>query len=131
MKKQRLDRVNSLLKEVIVEVIQKDVRNPHINTFISVTKVDTSADLHHAKVSISLIGSDAEKAKVLEALQSAAGFIAVHASKKVKLRYFPSLIFIIDKSLDEHMRIEKILGQINEERMHRAELTTPDSNADD
>ena len=123
MKKQRLDRVNSLLKEVIVEVIQKDVRNPNINTFISVTKVDTSADLHHAKVFISLIGSDAEKAKVLEALQSAAGFIAVHASKKAQLRYFPHLIFFIDKGLEEHMRIEKILGQIEQERSHRPETT--------
>jgi ribosome-binding factor A len=130
MKKQRLDRVNSLLKEVIVEVIQKDVRNPHIKTFISVTKVDTSADLHHAKVYISLIASDTEKAHVLDALQSAAGFIAVHASKKVELRYFPQLTFILDKGLEEQMRIEKILGQIEEERKSRPE-PMPGSNAED
>ncbi len=129
MKKQRLDRVNSLLKEVIVEVIQKDVRNPHINTFISVTKVDTSADLHHAKVFVSLIATDAEKEKVREALQSAAGFIAVHASKKAQLRYFPQLTFYIDKGLDDQMRIEKILGQIEQERVHRTE-TTVDTDAD-
>lgn len=121
MKKQRLDRVNSLLKEVIWEVIQKDVRNPHIDTFVSVTKVETSADLHHAKVFISMIASDAQKAKVIDALQSAAGFIAVHASHKVELRYFPHLTFYIDKSMDEHMRIEKILGKIEEERKSRPE----------
>jgi len=121
MKKQRLDRVNSLLKEVIVEVIQKDVRNPHITTFISVTQVETSADLHHAKVYISMIASEAEKLKILEALQSAAGFIAVHASKKVQLRYFPQLTFILDKGLEEHMKIEKILGKIEEERRSRPE----------
>ena len=121
MKKQRLDRVNSLLKEVIVEVIQKDVRNPNITTFISVTNVDTSADLHHAKVYISLIASDDQKAKILQALQSAAGFIAVHSSKKVKLRYFPQLTFILDKGLEEHMKIEKILGKIEEERRSRPE----------
>lgn len=128
MKKQRLDRVNSLLKEVIWEVIRNDVRNPHINTFISVTKVDTSSDLHHAKVFISLIAPDAEKAKILHALQTAAGFIAVRASKKVQLRYFPELAFILDTSIDEHMRIEKILGQIEEERRSRPETIqdTPD-----
>jgi ribosome-binding factor A len=120
MKKQRLDRVNSLLKEVIWEVIQKDVRNPHIDTFVTVTKVETSPDLHHAKVFISLIAPDAQKAKVLEALQSAAGFIAVHASRKVELRYFPHLIFFLDKAIDEHMRIEKILGKIEEERKSRS-----------
>ena len=119
MKKQRLDRVNSLLKEVIVEAIQKDVRNPNITTFISVTKVDTSADLHHAKVYISMIASDDQKEKILEALQSAAGFIAVHSSKKIRLRYFPELTFILDKGLDEHMKIEKILGKIEEERRSR------------
>ncbi len=93
MKKNRLARVNSLLKEVISEVIQKDVRNPHVTTFVSVINVDTSADLHHAKVSISLVCSEEEKAKVLSALNSAAGFIAVHAAKKVQLRYFPELTF--------------------------------------
>lgn len=119
MKKNRLARVNSLLKEVIFEVIQKEVRNPHVTTFVAVTNVDTSADLHHAKVSISLIASEEEKAKVLAALNSAAGFIAVHAAKKVQLRYFPTLTFKLDTSLDEHMRIQKILGDIEKERLTR------------
>jgi ribosome-binding factor A len=131
MKKQRLDRVNSLLKEVIWEVIQKDVHNPHIDRFVSVTKVDTSADLHHAKVYISLIATDAEKSKILIALQSAAGFIAVHASKKVELRYFPNLIFHLDTALDEHMRIETILGKIEEERRSRPESTQDTAENDD
>lgn len=119
MKKQRLDRINSLLKEVIFEAIQKDVRNPHVNTFISVTKVETSADLHHAKVYVSLIGTDADKEKVLHALQTAAGFIAVQASKKVDLRYFPQLTFKLDTALDELMKIQRILQQIEEERQSR------------
>jgi ribosome-binding factor A len=131
MKKQRLDRVNSLLKEVIVEVIQKDVRNPHINTFISVIKVETSADLHHAKVYISMIAAEAEKIKILQALQSAAGFIAVHGSKKVKLRYFPQLTFILDKGLEEHMKIERILEKIEEERRSRPESSQESTELND
>ncbi len=123
MKKNRLERINSLLKEVIFEVIQREVKNPHINTFITVTNVETSADLHHAKVSISLLCPDAEKPKVLAALQSAAGFIAVHASKKVELRYFPELTFKLDNSLDEFIRIQEILGKIEQERRSRPEPT--------
>ncbi len=111
--------MNSLLKEVIFEVIQKEVRNPHVSTFVAVTDVDTSADLHHAKVSISLIASDEEKSKVLAALNSAAGFIAVHAAKKVQLRYFPALIFKLDTSIETHMRIQKVLGDIEKERKSR------------
>ncbi len=131
MKKQRLDRVNSLLKEVIVEVIQKDVRNPHVNTFVSVTKVITSPDLHHAKVFISLIASNKEKIAILHALESAAGFIAVHASKKVRMRYFPELTFILDTSLEKHMRIEQVLETIEEERRLRAESTPEIPNGDE
>ncbi len=119
MKKNRLARVNSLLKEVIFEVIQKEVRNPNVSTFVSVTNVETSADLHHAKVSVSLICSDEEKSKVLAALNSAAGFIAVHAAKKVQLRYFPALIFKLDTSVEEQMRIQQILSDIEKERNSR------------
>lgn len=129
MKKQRIERVNSLLKEVIYEAIHKDVKNPQINTFISVTKVDTTTDLHHAKVYISMIASDAEKERIRSALDQAAGFIAVQASKKVKLRYFPQLTFFIDTSTDELMRIETILGEIDKERQSREErLPADDAN---
>lgn len=121
MKKNRLSRINSLLKEVISEVIQKEVQNPHVNTFVAVIEVDTSADLHHAKVSISLIGTDAEKAKVISALQTAAGFIAVNAAKKVKLRYFPNLTFKLDNSAEEFMKIQTILTAIEKERLSRPE----------
>jgi ribosome-binding factor A len=121
VKKNRLQRINSLLKEVISEVIQKDVQNPHITTFVAITAVDTSADLHHAKVSVSLIGSDLEKTKIIAALQTAAGFIAVNAAKKVKLRYFPNLTFKLDNSAEEFMKIQNILSQIEKERLSRPE----------
>lgn len=119
MKKNRINRINSLLKEVLFEVIQKEVRNPHVTTFVSVTQVETSLDLHHAKVYVSMIGTDQEKEQVLLALQSAAGFIAVNAAKKVELRYFPNLTFKLDRSADDHMRIEKILADIEKEKLLR------------
>lgn len=119
MKKNRIERVNSLLKEVIFEVIQKEVRNPHVTMFVTVTRVETSQDLHHAKVYISMIGTEPEKEKVLHALESAAGFIAVTASKKVELRHFPTLTFKIDHAADEHFRIQKILSDLENERLSR------------
>jgi ribosome-binding factor A len=121
MKKNRLARVNSLLKEVISEVIQKEVKNPHITTFISVTNVDTSADLHHAKVYVSMIATPEEKLKILDALQSAAGFIAVNSAKKVQIRYFPTLTFKLDETLDQQIRINQIISDIEQERKSREE----------
>jgi|694.fasta_scaffold04683_18 ribosome-binding factor A len=119
MAKQRTDRLNSLLKEVISEVIQRDVRNPHVTNLVTVTRVDITKDLHYAKVYISVIGSDQVKAETIAALQSAAGFIAVNSSKKVVMRYFPELTFKLDDSVDKHMRIEKLLGEISAEREAR------------
>src|ERR1700720_1746150 len=98
MPKQRTDRLNSLLKEVISEVIRKDVRNPHVNELVTVTRVDITKDLHYAKVYISVIGDEQAKAETIAALTSAAGFIAVNSSKKVVMRYFPELTFKLDDS---------------------------------
>ena len=119
MKHNRIDRINSLLKEVIVEVIQEDVRNPHVYSFVSVTRVETSKDLHHAKVYVSIIGTPAQKTEILAGLQSAAGFIAVNASKKVELRYFPELVFKLDTALDEQIKIHEMLAKIEQERQSR------------
>lgn len=86
----RTDRLNSLLKEVISEVIRREVRNPHVNALVTVTRVQISKDLHYAKVYISVIGAEQEKAETIDALNSAAGFIAVQSSQQVVMRYFPS-----------------------------------------
>ena len=115
----RIDRLNSLLKEVISEVITRQVRNPKVNALVSVTKVDLSKDLHNAKVYISVIGSDIEKKQTLQALQSAAGFISVNASKKVVMRYFPTLYFHLDASIEDEIRIHELLDKIHEEQQHR------------
>jgi ribosome-binding factor A len=119
MPKQRTDRLNSLLKEVISEVIRKDVRNPHMAELVTVTRVDITKDLHYAKVYISIIGTEEQKKETLKALESAAGFIAVNSSKKVVMRYFPELRFILDDSVEKHMRIQTLLGQIKTEREAR------------
>lgn len=115
----RTKRLNSLLQEVISEVIRKDVRDPRLHPFTSITQVDISNDLQHAKVFISVIGTQSEKEASLAVLQSAAAFIAITASKKVVMRYFPSLIFKLDTSLEHHLRINSLLNKIHEEEASR------------
>lgn len=121
MSKQRTDRLNSLLKEVISEVIRKEVRHPDVTELFTVTRVDITKDLHHAKVYISVIGTPQQKEKTLSALQNSAGFIAVNSSKKVVMRFFPELHFKLDDSVDRHMRIEELLHEISTERQQRSE----------
>lgn len=119
----RTDRLNSLLREVISEVIKRDVRNPHVTDLLTVTRVDITKDLHYAKVYISVIGTDQQKAETLAALNSAAGFIAVNSAHKVVMRYFPALTFKLDDSVDRHMKIADLLQQVSEERESRPSTT--------
>lgn len=129
---ERTDRLNSLLKEVISEVIKREVRNPHVNELVTVTRVQITKDLHYAKVFVSVIGTEQAKAETIAALQSAAGFIAVNSSKKVVMRYFPELRFKLDDSVDKHMRIEEILQNLSKEKESREpESTEHDDESDE
>lgn len=120
MKAKRTDRLNSLLREVISDVIKKHVRNPEVSELITVTGVKITPDLQHAKVHVSVIGDAEQKKRTIHALQSAAGFIAVHASKQIVIRYFPALTFIIDEGVEKQMRIEELLKEIHKEQEKRS-----------
>jgi len=122
MVKNRVVRLNSLLKEVISEVVMRDVRDPRMAQFVTITGVEITSDLHYAKVFISVIGTHDQKKQTLEALQSAAGFIAIQSSRKVVMRYFPSLTFKLDDSVEQHIRIDSLLGKIREEQKTRNPL---------
>src|SRR5262249_31220792 len=115
----RVQRLNSLLKQVISDVIHTEVKNPHLPQLVTVTHVEITKDLRHAKVYVSVIGDDKAKKEALGALQSAAGFIGVHASKEVVMRYFPVLTFILDDTVDKQMRIDELIGQLEQERRSR------------
>lgn len=115
---QRIDRLNSLLKQVIAEVIMTEVRNPKITALITVRQVEVSKDLQHAKVFVSLLGSPSAQQQTLKALRSAAGFISVKTAQQVILRRFPSLSFHLDETLDHELRIHTLLEQIHHEQNH-------------
>jgi len=110
---ERTKRLNSLLREVISEVIHREVRNPSISKLITVTAVDVSKDLRNATVYISVIGSEEERKNTIKSLKVASGFISINAAKKVIMRTFPSLTFQLDTSVDKQIQIESILRHIH------------------
>jgi ribosome-binding factor A len=113
----RIERVNSLLKEVINDVIRNEVKNENISPLLTITKVSVSADIHFAKVYFTVTnGSKEEIQKTLEALNYASGFIAVKGSKEVRLRFFPELRFVYDNEYDEMFRLEQVFHKINQMR---------------
>ncbi len=110
--KQRILRLNSLLKEVIAEVISQDIRNPRLAKIITPTSVEMSSNMHNAKVYVSILGSAEEKKESIKILNTASSFIASQAFKKMTIRRFPKLFFCIDTSTDAHMNIDRILKEI-------------------
>lgn len=112
MKPSRVPRVNSLLQEVITETLRKNVKNPHIHPLTTLTHVEVTSDLQHAKVYVSVLANEKEQKETIDALNSAAGFIAVHSSKKVSLRFFPALHFKLDRSAEHAAHIEELLNKV-------------------
>ena len=96
----RLDRINVLLRQEISRVISSELRDPRLSLIVSVTRVDTSADMRHAKVFVSVLGSPSEKQSTLKGLKSAAGFIHRDMRHNLKLRSVPSLYFQLDQSIE-------------------------------
>jgi ribosome-binding factor A len=115
----RTERLNAMLQQVLMEVILREVKNPHLPSLVTVTQVEITSDLQHAKVYISVIGTPEQKKKAIEVLQSASGFIAAKASKRVVMRFFPALTFYLDETVEKQARVEEILNQIKSEEKKR------------
>ena len=96
----RVDRVNGVLRQEISRVLANELRDPRIPSIVSVTHVDASSDLRHAKVYISVLGDEAEKRGTLRALRSASGFVHWNLRKNLTLKAVPSLEFILDESIE-------------------------------
>ena len=119
MVRRRTNRLNSLLKEVISDIIHKELSDPRVSKLTTVTQVSITRDLRYAKVYVSIIGSEGEKKETLKALKSASGFIAIQSSKEITIRYFPKLSFILDEGVDKQMHIEKILADIESQKSEK------------
>ncbi len=108
----RIERVNSLIRQELSELLQHQVKDPRLGNFIAVTEVITSHDLKHAKVFVSSIGSEGERKKVLTALGSASGFFRRELSRRLKLRYTPELSFQWDDSIERGDHLLKLIDGI-------------------
>ncbi len=111
MEYKRADRVNELLLEEISILVQK-LKDPRIG-FVTITGVDVTDDLRHAKVYVSVMGDDEDvRAQTLEGLHSAAGFIRRELGHVLTLRRIPALAFRYDASVEQGARMDALLRNI-------------------
>lgn len=106
----RTDRINEQLKQEISLLIRDQVRDPRVG-LATITAVQTSPELDHAKVYITALGDEDERAGILTGLRSAAPFIRHELGKRLHMRRIPELHFEIDRVLAEAMRIEQLLRE--------------------
>ncbi len=121
----RVERVNSLIRQEISELLQRQVKDPRLGDFIAVTEVSTSPDLKYARVFVSRIGSEEEKQKTLSALASASGFFRKELARRLKLRYIPELSFKWDDSIEQGDHLLRLIDKVTSEKNH-LKTTLPD-----
>jgi ribosome-binding factor A len=119
----RLLKVNEAVREVLSSAIAEGLKDPRIG-FVTVTSVETSADLRHAKVFVSVLGGQREREETLAGLRSSHGYLQERVAEAVRLKRTPQLEFIYDGSVDHGMRINELLQR------YEGEVRTQEGEAD-
>ena len=112
----RIERVNNLIRREISELIQRQVKDPRLDTFVTITEIVTSSDLKYAKVFVSCISGKQEEQKILSVLTAASGFLRTELAKNLKLRRVPELSFHWDDSIERGDRILRLIDQVSSEQ---------------
>jgi ribosome-binding factor A len=101
-------RVNEALREILSVRIAEGLKDPRIG-FVTVTAVETSPDLRHARVFVSVLGSEDERADTLAGLQHAHGLLQAEIARVAHMKRTPELKFVYDETVDKGMRIHELL----------------------
>ena len=110
MPSSRMRRVDEAVRAVLSDAIATDLKDPRVG-FVTVTSVDTSPDLRHATVFVSVLGNEEEKEGSLSGLQSAHGFLQRRVARELRLKHTPTLAFAYDPSIEQGMRISELLEE--------------------
>src|SRR5947208_17176681 len=111
MQGKRLERVNQLIKEEISMLLQRELKDPRLG-FVTVTEVDVTTDLKHAKVYVSVLGSEEQWASSFQALQSARGFVWNWLRRHLALRATPEIAFRPDRAMEHAAHIQALLADL-------------------
>jgi ribosome-binding factor A len=127
----RADRVGEAIREEIATFLTESAKDPRIVGFVTVTGVDVTADLRHARVYVSVMGSDAEKESTFEGLASTASHLRSRVGRALHLRVAPDIQFKEDQSVQRAARIESLLASVRPESEDDANDPSPDAQGED
>jgi ribosome-binding factor A len=110
----RPDRVAEAIREEVAGFLADGAKDPRVTGLVTVTGVDLTRDLRHAKVFVSVLGSDAERKETFEGLASIASHLKIRIGRALRLRVAPDIEFKADDSIARAARIETLLAQIKD-----------------
>src|SRR5271168_1638762 len=110
MKTHRLARVAEAIREVASETILFEVRDPRVK-MVTVTRAEVSGDLQHAKVYVSVMGSEREQLLTMHGLKSAAGYLQTKLADRLTTRYVPHVTFILDEGVKKSIEISRLIRE--------------------
>lgn len=116
----RVERVASLIKREISQMVMLDIKDDRVGAgMVSVTDVDVSGDLQHAKVFVSIYGTDEAKAETMEGLKAATGFVRSELGQRLRLRRTPEIIFKEDLGVERGTKVLSLINQLSQERAEK------------
>ena len=110
----RMRRVDGAMREVLSDAITQDMKDPRVG-FVTVTAVETSPDLRHARVYVSVLGDGTQRELSMTGLRSAHGFLQRRVASELRLKHTPTLDFVYDDTAERAARLERLLSVEEEE----------------
>ena len=131
MTSRRVLKAAEAIREVVSMAILTELRDPRVQD-VTVTYVEVSPDMRHAKVHVSVMGDEAKQKLSLRGLQNAAGFLQQKVGKRIDTRYTPRLQFVLDKGVKHSIEVSRILSELLPDANDDTENpTTEDPTAED
>ena len=111
--KTRMIRINDEIARVTADTIRSELSDPRIGTVVSVMGAETTSDLKHCKIRVSILGEKEEQKKVMEALTRATGFVRKRLAEVINLRQTPEIKFVYDDAIEHGMYMRKLIDEVN------------------
>ena len=105
----RMRRVNEAIRQVLSDALAGDLKDPRVG-FVTVTDVNTSPDLRHARVHVSVLGTPEEREATLDGLRSAHGYLQGRVGDELHLKHTPELRFLYDDTAERAARLEQLIA---------------------
>ena len=123
----RVARVASLIKREVSQMLMSEIKDDRVGAgMVSVTDVEVSGDLQHAKVFVSIYGTDEARAETMAGLDAATKFVRREIGQRVRLRRTPEILFREDRGVERGTRVLSLINELSAER----DAKSPESDAD-